>query len=86
MKTGTNFLVFQSDLATKRAWLPIFFIAQFDVTHENALLCKIKKKFYVGVIYVFLTLNNNIEPRDVNEVRINNGYLQSDWTSALFYI
>ena len=43
METGTSFLVFQSDLAAKRAWCPIFFIAQFGVTHENALLCKIKK-------------------------------------------
>ena len=28
--------------------------------------------------------NNNSEPRDVNDVKINYGSLQSDWTSALF--
>ena len=41
IETGTKFHVFQSDPAPKRTWWPIFFIAQFDVTHENALLCKI---------------------------------------------
>ena len=60
MDTGTKFHIFQSDLAPKQTWYLSFF-AQFDVTYENAPLYKIKKKFYVSVIYVFLTLTCNSE-------------------------
>ena len=30
--------------------------------------------------------NNNIEPSNVNDVKIDHGSLQSDWTSALFHL
>ena len=60
METETKFSFFQSDLAAKRSWWPISFIAYFDVTHENVLLCEIFWKVYVIVIYVFLTLIESV--------------------------
>ena len=40
-----------------------------------------------NVVYASInlrTLNNNMEPRDVHDVKINHASVQSDWTSALF--
>ena len=44
MVTGTKLHVFNLIWQLNESGDLSFFIAQFDVTYENALLCKIKKK------------------------------------------
>ena len=78
-----------------KVWLKVLQGQLFCV--QTVLVCMLFLHIYILGVFtekpyskplecnVPVLYSNNIESRDITDVKINHGFLQSDWMSALFY-
>ena len=84
----------RGEIAPEEQFLPlstIFYYLMLDFYVKTGIRFSLRDKRLFEITEVEITrvdcslhFNINIKPRDVNDVKIDNGSLQCNWASALF--